>query len=106
MPLSFSLLRNLDLVIALLLALDRPSHRDGARLPDQDGLGQRETVRDDVAIWPFSPRVPVAILWLPDRDDVNASDDVTIALVLLFRRILQGIDLRFELLQALEIPGF
>ena len=78
--------------LSLSFILYPPPHAHGERLLDLDGLGQRKSVRDDVAMWSFGPRVPIAIFGRADLSNVYATDDLAMALLLVLLRILQVVD--------------
>ena len=90
----------------LILVLDCPPHRCGIRLSDRDGLCQCTRVRYDVTFWPFGPRVRVALLWLANLRDKDGTDELAVALLLLFLRILQLVDFQLERFEPLKILPF
>ena len=92
--------------LPLSFVLYLPPYRNAVGLLDLDGLGQRESVRYDVAMWSLSPRVFIATLFCADLSNVDATDDLAIALLLLRLRIFQRVDSRFEVLQVFETSGF
>ena len=78
--------------LPLSFVLYLPPYTNGVGLLDLDGLGQRKSVRDDVAMWSYGPRVPIAIFGRADLSNVYATDDLAIALLLVLLRILQVVD--------------